>query len=407
MGLLNDGIARRVAMLGFLVATVGVTLASFPACSGPKCTSGDLECFLDNIVIMAPENEGKRQKTVSIPSSKLPTRSAPGDGGTTAKTDGGDGGGSTSPTPTPPSPCGAGRLQCNGTCIDVQSDANNCGGCGAKCPNGQPCSNGACGGCPPGDAWCPGTGCTYTGGDEKNCGGCGKACDPRQICDTGICQCRGDNPNCMAGDPPSITNSPGSVRYPDPQTLQPMDLAFKDPNGCQPAFCARLCKGSKCTSRSACVPPVKDGKFTGTWRSYLGFLTEAAADAEFTLGFTPISKQGCEEDLLDQILNGDVQIDVGPEVAIEVKIEGAGISSSSSSSSSSSGSSSGSSSSGSSGVSVGAQCVAFPACTCAAKSCSDGNRCWYEVSGGRTYCAACGNCNAAAQSVVDRCCPKR
>ncbi len=385
---------KRATTIAVVLLTGAIVIAASPACGGPKCSSTDLECFLDNLVLMQPENEGKRMNLTSLQGSKLPPRSARSDGGTSAD------GGSSMPVP---SPCGEGRFQCNGACISVTSDPNNCGGCGAKCPDEQPCKDGQCGGCPPGDAWCPGTGCTFTGGDEKNCGGCGKTCDPRQICDSGICQCRGDNPSCMAGTPPSITENPDSVRIPEPQTLEPLNLGFDDPNECSPAFCARLCRGTSCTARSVCVPPVRDGKVQGVWRSYLGFLTEAASDATFTMGITPISAPGCPEDLIDQLNNGAITADIGVEIDIDVKIEGTGVSSSSSSSSSSSGSSGGSSSGV---VSPGAQCSPWvPNCTCQIRSCSNGRNCWYETSRGRVSCAGC-SCNAAAQKVVSACCPK-
>jgi len=41
--------------------------------------------------------------------------------------------------------CAVGKMNCNGTCADVLSDPQNCGGCGKVCPMNTPtCSNGAC-----------------------------------------------------------------------------------------------------------------------------------------------------------------------------------------------------------------------------------------------------------------------
>jgi hypothetical protein len=37
-----------------------------------------------------------------------------------------------------------GQRACGGTCIDVQSDAMNCGGCGHQCDGGDSCTNGFC-----------------------------------------------------------------------------------------------------------------------------------------------------------------------------------------------------------------------------------------------------------------------
>lgn len=40
--------------------------------------------------------------------------------------------------------CGLGLLSCSGSCIDGQTDPNNCGACGNVCPGGQTCNVGTC-----------------------------------------------------------------------------------------------------------------------------------------------------------------------------------------------------------------------------------------------------------------------
>lgn len=45
----------------------------------------------------------------------------------------------------PENACGNGRLICNGSCIDVTADTNNCGVCGRKCGQGFTCAMGQCG----------------------------------------------------------------------------------------------------------------------------------------------------------------------------------------------------------------------------------------------------------------------
>jgi hypothetical protein len=350
-------VLKRAAALGVIIAAF---VAAAPACTGAKCGDSDVQCFLDNMVIVPPQDGAKPQKLTSVPDSKI---ARPTGSGTTTTT------------------------------TTTTTDAGTT--------------------CPPGDAFCPGTGCTYTGGDPKNCGGCGKACDPRQICDGAICQCAGDNPNCLSGPlpastnkAPSITSTPKPISFPEPQTLEDLDLPFADPNGCQPAFCARLCKGKSCTSRSSCAPPVKDGLTAGTWRSYLGFLAQPPDTTDLTLGFTPISAPGCPADLLDQLANGTIVADVGAEVTIQITVTGDGTSISTGASP---GTSSGTGTSGNTGGSsgVGTQCSPVAAtCNCSLKACSDGSGCWYETSNGRFNCASGCNCQAAAQSAIASCCPK-
>ena len=102
--------------------------------------------------------------------------------------------------------CTAGFGDCNeeGVCdVELQTNANHCGGCGKQCGDGQPCEDGACVcleapcklippqcGCPEGEA------CSVGGRDEtarecvpageqvqgESCGGLGEQCAPGNIC---------------------------------------------------------------------------------------------------------------------------------------------------------------------------------------------------------------------------------
>jgi alpha-tubulin suppressor-like RCC1 family protein len=57
----------------------------------------------------------------------------------------GDAGGMDAPIDAQPeNACGVGRLICNGQCIDVTQDTNNCGLCGKKCGMGYACTMGQC-----------------------------------------------------------------------------------------------------------------------------------------------------------------------------------------------------------------------------------------------------------------------
>ena len=70
-------------------------------------------------------------------------------------------------------------------CVDLQSDNQNCGGCGVVCGGGQTCQSGQCvNSCPGSDGGtltrCEPDGgapyCADTTSDAQNCGGCGIAC---------------------------------------------------------------------------------------------------------------------------------------------------------------------------------------------------------------------------------------
>ena len=40
--------------------------------------------------------------------------------------------------------CVGAKTDCSGSCVDLQTDSNNCGACGTKCATGTMCTNGTC-----------------------------------------------------------------------------------------------------------------------------------------------------------------------------------------------------------------------------------------------------------------------
>jgi hypothetical protein len=85
--------------------------------------------------------------------------------------------------------CGCG-LTCptgdgGSTCVNPQTDFDNCGACGTACAVGGSCEAGACS-CPAGQTACGGT-CTNLQSDPNNCGSCGNACMPGWFCPDGMC----------------------------------------------------------------------------------------------------------------------------------------------------------------------------------------------------------------------------
>lgn len=88
-------------------------------------------------------------------------------------------------------PCGAGLSLCFGSCVDLQSDHENCGSCGNACEIVEVCSEGECTfECPPGKENCGGS-CIDLSDNLLNCGECGNACTAGEhaspICVSGEC----------------------------------------------------------------------------------------------------------------------------------------------------------------------------------------------------------------------------
>jgi hypothetical protein len=79
------------------------------------------------------------------------------------------------------------------TCVNTQTDNNNCGGCGIVCPPGRMCAMNMC------QASCGGTTpdrcgmgamsfCTNLQTDNNNCGACGNVCGANARCMAGTCR---------------------------------------------------------------------------------------------------------------------------------------------------------------------------------------------------------------------------
>jgi hypothetical protein len=97
-------------------------------------------------------------------------------------------------TPPPPgvappmaATCCFGAVACNGSCIDLMNDANNCGACGSRCSADTRCNAGACVPCNlTTQVQCPDQ-CADVQSDPFNCGGCGNVCAASQSCVAGKC----------------------------------------------------------------------------------------------------------------------------------------------------------------------------------------------------------------------------
>lgn len=164
--------------------------------------------------------------------------------------------------PAPFATCEGERGLCT---VDLRSDVDHCGSCGARCPRTNSrtpwsfvCSEGLCRlACDPHYADCNGRvddGCeTSTWEDPANCGGCGNACDEGVLCWRGACGCPNgftrcgddcvrldaDNENCGAcGSVCEAPESDADPRWTCGPGVEPNHTAWT----CASASCSLQCK---------------------------------------------------------------------------------------------------------------------------------------------------------------------
>jgi hypothetical protein len=138
------------------------------------------------------------------------------------------------------SECADGRVECDGTCSNLENDQFNCGACGIRCASGQSCTGGRCStACPPEMVPCSGL-CVDVRYNPDHCGGCNVGCADGFECSNGVCISR-----CPAGQCGGIC----------------VDLGY-DPNNC--GACGFVCSpGQNCASGrcfNACMGPICNGE---------------------------------------------------------------------------------------------------------------------------------------------------
>jgi len=98
------------------------------------------------------------------------------------------------------SSCATGYTDCDGECVDLESDEDHCGVCGTACDGfGELCRDGACAcGVAFGDCNAdPGDGCeTALRENDQHCGACGNACGLNSRCSEGVCACHRGYADC-------------------------------------------------------------------------------------------------------------------------------------------------------------------------------------------------------------------
>jgi hypothetical protein len=104
-------------------------------------------------------------------------------------------------------PCDTGEKRCNGACIDILENDDNCGDCGTACDATHFCQAGTCElDCRSNEEICDGV-CINTTSDHDHCGDCETACSSGQVCNMGTCSLDCDNLTNCNGACVDLTNS--------------------------------------------------------------------------------------------------------------------------------------------------------------------------------------------------------
>ena len=89
-------------------------------------------------------------------------------------------------------------MVCNGACVNLQSDSQNCGRCGNACPDD------------PNEFCCRGR-CVDVGRDRQNCGACGNVCLNGYKCAAGTCVSPAVMHSGVQTSPIAVTPTAGGV----------------------------------------------------------------------------------------------------------------------------------------------------------------------------------------------------
>ena len=158
-------------------------------------------------------------------------------------------------------PCEAPRTDC-GTCVDLTSNASNCGVCGNRCKYGYVCQKSQCVlSCPDGLVAC-GTpaACVDTAHDANHCGTCDTVCPPGNSCVAGACKV-----SCQ----PGLDNCDGTCANLKTDPAHCGDCANPCPPGflCSAGNCALTCQAqlTRCDLKSGplCVNLMSDAAHCG------------------------------------------------------------------------------------------------------------------------------------------------
>lgn len=172
---------------------------------------------------------------------------------------GGTGGGGTSSTSSTSGSgggsCDDGFTQCDGSCVDTQSDAQHCGSCDIACAVDEICSMSDCELSCESLADCGGL-CVDTAADPGHCGGCGDACGPGAGCSMSQCTCSGSDTYCG-----STTGCVDTAS--DPQNCNDCDVVCDVDEQCVSGACETICGMGETYCSGSCVDTSVDPAHCG------------------------------------------------------------------------------------------------------------------------------------------------
>jgi hypothetical protein len=143
----------------------------------------EMKTCTDAVVADGGSTDGASSGGPSLDATASDDDGASNDG---ASNDGPSNDGPASNGPASDGPAGGCRgacMVCKDTVVDLETDRNNCGGCGNHCAWNSQCVAGACT-C---TATTCGNICVKLDENPKNCGACGNVCAANQWCDQGTC----------------------------------------------------------------------------------------------------------------------------------------------------------------------------------------------------------------------------
>ncbi len=148
--------------------------------------------------------------------------------------------------------CEPGEEDCGGTCVNIDSDPENCGGCGIDCTGeDMACVLGSCElACQDPETEC-GDVCVNIQTDAQNCGGCDVVCEDGELCNAGACALDCDMGLTACGD--SCVDLQA-----DPNFCGACDVACVGEEMCVDGACVLECADNEEICNNACVDPLID-----------------------------------------------------------------------------------------------------------------------------------------------------